>query len=303
MTNVLTTPATGEYQCIAEGVYLEGLSVDHQRNVIWYSDVIKGGIHAVTPEGKAVCTLNEDRMWTGGIMMNRDGSVLSSGQGGILWNHPDSGQSGWLLDELEGQPINGINEMWPDGEGGIFFGTNDIEKVIEAQPTRPTAIYRLTADRQVIKLAADIHFSNGLAFDRERRRFYCSDTFNTAWAWDVADNLSFNRRRKLFDKEDCDGLALYADGTVLLTGFRSPGIITCVSPEGEELTPLPTPPGSVTQIRFGGSDARDYYINIVPGDGGDSLKDGKPLSGASYLYRGRAEKPGVLVEPANFSLR
>lgn len=299
----MNPPAPGAYQRIAEGVYLEGLSVDHQRNLIWYSDVIGGGIHAVTPEGKAACSLNADRMWTGGIMMNSDGAVLSTGQGGIMWNHPDSGKSGWLLQELDGKPINGINEMWPDGEGGIFFGTNDIEKVIEAQPTRPTAIYRLTAQQQVIKLAADIHFSNGLAFDHERRRFYCSDTFNTAWAWDVTDDLSFTRRRKLFDKEDCDGLALYADGTVLLTGFRSPEIITCVSPDGAELAPLKTPPGSTTQIRFGGRDAMDYYINIVPADGGDSLKDGKPLSGGSYLYRGRATKPGVLVQPANFVLR
>lgn len=299
----MNTPATGQYLRVAEGVYLEGLAVDHQRNLIWYSDVIAGGVHAVTPEGKTVFSLNPGRMWTGGIMLNSDGSVLSSGQGGIMWNHPESGNSGWLLQELEGQPINGINEMWPDGRGGIFFGTNDIEKVIEAQPTRPTSLYRLTAKREVIKLADNINFSNGIAFDRERRRFYCSDTFNTAWAWDVSDDLSLTGRHKLLHKEDCDGLALFADGTVLLTGFRSPGVITCVNPDGIEQAPLPTPPGCTTQIRFGGADAMDYYINIVPADGGDSLKDGKPLSGGSYLYRGRAAKPGVLVEPANFVLR
>ena len=293
----------GDYRAIADGVYLEGLSVDHQRNVIWYRDVIKGGIHAVTPNGEPVGSLNEDRMWTGGIMMNSDGAVLSTGQGGIMWNHPDSGESGWLLQELEGQPINGINEMWPDGLGGIYFGTNDIERVIEARETRPTAIYRLTRDRQVIKLATDINFSNGLAFDRERNRFYCSDTFNTAGAWNVAADLSLIDRRQLFNKDDCDGMALYADGTILITGFRSPGTITCVTPDGRELAPLKIPSGSATQIRFGGLDAMDFYINVVPGDGGDSLKEGKPLSGASYLYRGRADKPGVRVPPANFVLR
>ena len=36
--------AVGEYVALAEGVYLEGLAVDHQRGVIWYSDVIAGGI-------------------------------------------------------------------------------------------------------------------------------------------------------------------------------------------------------------------------------------------------------------------
>ena len=45
-------------------------------------------------------------MWTGGIMMNEDGSVLSTGQGGIMRNNPDTGKSGWLLDELEGKPFS-----------------------------------------------------------------------------------------------------------------------------------------------------------------------------------------------------
>src|SRR4051812_16124220 len=100
----------GQFAELASGVYLEGLAFDHKRNVVWYSDVIAGGIHGVRPDGNKVLSFNEARMWTGGVMMNSDGSVLSTGQGGIMWNDPDSGKSGWLLDELEGRPVNGINE-------------------------------------------------------------------------------------------------------------------------------------------------------------------------------------------------
>lgn len=294
--------AVGEYSQIAEGIYLEGLSYDFARDVIWYSDVIAGGIHGVRPDGAKVASFNEGRMWTGGVMMNADGAVLSSGQGGIMWNHPDTGRSGWLLDRLEGKPINGINEMWPDGTGGIYFGTNDIDSIIEAKDTRPTAIYRLTVDREVIKLDDGVYFSNGIGYDPDRRKFYCSDTFRTSWVWDVADDLSLKNRRVLLDKSDCDGLALDAEGRVWLTGFRSPGLIARVTPEGEELPPVKTPEGSTTQIRFGGADLRDYYINIVPGDGGDSLKDGQPLKSPSYLYRGRSEVPGMAIAPARFDL-
>lgn len=290
------------FKAIAEGVYLEGLAVDQARNVIWYSDVIAGGIHGVTPEGEHRYSFNEFRMWTGGVMINSDGAVLSTGQGGIMWNNPDTGRSGWLLKELEGKPVNGINEMWPDGTGGIFFGTNDIERIIEAQDTRPTALYRLTRDGTVIRLDDNIHFSNGIAFDAARRAFYCSDTFNTSWAWDVTDDLSLTNRRVLFAKEDCDGLAIDVDGNILLTGFRSPGIIVRVAPDGRELEPIRTPDGCTTQIRYGGPDGRDVYINVVPGDGGDSLKEGKPLTGRSYLYRGRARTAGVVVQTADFSL-
>src|SRR5580700_3334271 len=99
-----------EFEQIAKGFYLEGLAVDHARNVVWYSDVIGGGVHGVTPQGSVVTTFNPDRMWTGGIMLNEDGSVLSSGAGGIMWNHPDTGKSGWLIADIGGTPINGINE-------------------------------------------------------------------------------------------------------------------------------------------------------------------------------------------------
>lgn len=294
--------AVGEFRKIAEGIYLEGLSYDFGRDVIWYSDVIKGGIHGVRTDGTPFGSFNEDRMWTGGVMMNADGSVLSSGAGGIMWNNPASGKSGWLLHEIDGKVINGINEMWPDGTGGIYFGTNDIEMIIVAQATRPTAIYRLTVDGKVIRLAEDINFSNGIGYDARRGKFYCSDTFNVAWAWDVADDLSLTNRRVLLKKEDCDGLALDAEGNIWITGFRSSGFITRVNPDGILQPRVKTPEGSITQVRFGGQDLRDYYINVVPADGGDSLKDGKPLSGASCLYRGRSEVAGVAVAPANFKL-
>ena len=74
-----------------------------------------------------------------------------------------------------------------------------------------------------------------------------------------------------------------------------------MKPDGTPLPDVPTPAGSTTQVRFGG-DGRDYYINVVPSDGGDSLKEGKPLASASYLYRGRSEVPGVLIPPARFKL-
>jgi sugar lactone lactonase YvrE len=294
--------AVGEFSKLAEGVYLEGLSYDFKRNVVWYSDVIKGGIFGVTPDGQPAGAFNPGRMWTGGVMMNDDGSVFSSGAGGIMWNNPDSGKSGWLLQEIDGQAINGINEMWPDGTGGIYFGTDDIEMVIKAQATRPTALYRLTVDRKVIKVADDIRFSNGIGFDAARRKFYCSDTFNVAWAWDVADDLSLINRRVLVGKDDCDGLALDTDGNIWITGTRSPGFLTRFKPDGTQLARVATPPGSTTQIRFGGADLRDYYINIVPADGGESLKNGQPLKGASSLYRGRSDVTGMAVAPARFQL-
>ena len=298
----MKTPGVGEFQKVASGIYLEGLSVDYKRNVVWYSDVIAGGIHGVMPDGRAVTSFNEGRMWTGGIMMNEDGSVLSSGQGGIMWNHPDTGKSGWLLEHLEGKPINGINEMMPDGTGGIFFGTNDIEMVIAGKQARPSALYRLTRDRQVIRLADGFSFSNGIMFSARHKRFYCNDTFACTYAFDVLPDLTLANKRVFLKKEDADGMALDAEGNAWITGFRS-SQLTRVRPDGTLLPPVSTPAGAISQIRFGGADMCDYYFTAVPADGGDNLKDGKPLTKKdSFIYRGRSEIAGMPITPAQFKL-
>lgn len=293
----------GSFEKIASGIYIEGLAIDYERDVVWYSDVIAGGIHGVKPDGTRAASFNENRMWTGGVLMNADGCVLSSGEGGIMWNDPESGASGWLLSEIEGEPINGINEMVPDGTGGIFFGTNDIEMVIRGGQPRQTAIHRLTTDGRTIRLADDIGFSNGIMFDPARGRFYCNDTFRGTWAFDVGAELTLSNRRLLLEKEDADGMILDAGGNIWITGFRS-SFITRLTPEGNELARFETPAGSITQARFGGPDMRDIYFNSVPSDGGDTLKEGGEIKGSnSFLFKGRSDVPGMMVAPANFNLR
>lgn len=299
----MTQAATSTFGKIASGVYIEGLAIDHERSVIWYSDVIAGGIHGVKPDGTKAASFNPTRMWTGGVLMNADGRVLSSGEGGIMWNDPESGAFGWLLSEIDGEPINGINEMVPDGTGGIFFGTNDIEMVIRGEQTCPTAIYRLTTDGRAIRLADDIGFSNGIMFDPARRRLYCNDTFRGTWSFDVAEDLTLGNRRLLLEKEDADGMVLDAEGNVWITGFRS-SFITRLRPDGKELPRFETPAGSITQARFGGPDMRDIYFNSVPSDGGDTLKEGGEIQGrGSFLFKGRSDVPGMKIAPASFDLR
>ncbi len=299
----MSEPVLSGFSAIAQGLYLEGLAIDPVRDTIWYSDVIGGGIHGVKPDGTKVAGFNQGRMWTGGVLMNGDGCVLSSGQGGIMWNDPETGASGWLIDQIDGEPVNGINEMVPDGLGGIWFGTTDIANVIAGQPPLPTALYHLAADRRLTCAARDIGFANGIMFDAGAMRLYCNDTFKGVWRFDVAPDRSLDGRQFLLEKEDADGMALDADGNLWITGFRS-GFFTRLSPTGQRLDDVPTPAGAITQLRFGGADGRDCYFNAVPTDGGDTLKDGGEISAAnSFLYKARSAVPGRPAPVAQFKLR
>ncbi|WP_239018984.1 SMP-30/gluconolactonase/LRE family protein [Sphingobium terrigena] len=278
------------------------MAFDPVRNVIWYSDVIAGGIHGVRTDGSAFTTINRARKWTGGILMNADGSILSSGAGGIQWDDPDSGVGGWLLDTIDGEPVNGVNEMIPDCAGGLFFGTVDLEQIEKGEQTRPSAIYRLTQDRRVLLAADGLGFTNGMMLSADRRRLFYNDTFDATYAFDVGPDLTLSNRQPLLRQDDCDGMALDADGNLWITGYRSSSL-TRIALDGGPHASFATPAGAITQIRFGGPDMRDCYITSVPRDSGDNLAVGAlPEKNQSILYQLRSRVAGLPIAPTCFAL-
>lgn len=302
MSEALAQRGVTECREVARGLYLEGLAVDRPRDLIWYSDVIAGGVHAVRPDGTAAFTLNPERMWTGGVMLNDDGVVLSSGAGGIMWNRPEDGTRGWLIDEADGKPLVGVNEMVSDGHGGIYFGTCDIEQIEKGEPTRPAVLYHLPVSRELRQVSGPMGFANGIMRSPDGSQLFYNDTFNASYVFDIRADGSLGEPRKLLVKDDCDGMAMFDDGTLLITGYKS-GAITLMRPDGTLLEPLQTPADAVTQIRFGGADMRDVYLNCVPLDAGDSLAVGEsPTEQRSYLLRGRVEQPGYELAPAQFKI-
>ena len=47
-----------------------------------------------------------------------------------------TGASTWLLNCVDGTPINGIDEMAPDDAGGIYCGTADLDAIIKGERKR-----------------------------------------------------------------------------------------------------------------------------------------------------------------------
>ncbi|GIX31301.1 MAG: hypothetical protein KatS3mg124_1773 [Porticoccaceae bacterium] len=276
---------------LARGVYLEGLAVDAGRGLVWYSDVVAGGIHAVTPAGERHCSLDSGRRWIGGLLVARGGLLLASGEGGIRWYDPEGGRSGFLVREVEGRSLGGVNEMAPDGRGGLFFGELDLESVVVGRPTQPVALWHLAADGALALVAEGIGFANGLAYDPARRALYCNDTFRGVRALVLGDDWRAAAERFFHPKADCDGLALDEAGHLWVSGFASDHFVR-LAPDGAELPAVPVPAGAVSQLRFG--QGGTLYFTAVPEDGGERLKEGRPLEGErSVLWRARAAVQGA----------
>lgn len=281
------------FEPVAKGLYLEGLAADADSGAAWYSDVIAGGIHRLSPDG-ATAAFNRARMWTGGIAINADGRVLSSGAEGIQWTDPASGETGWLMDRC------GVNEMAPDDAGGLYFGSIDLAAIMAGKPAAPASIWHLATDGTLRQLTGPIGFVNGMALSADGRRLFYNESFHAVHAFDVLPDGRLANRTKLLDKPDCDGMALMADGMLWVTGFASRRIVR-IAPDGSLAEPVPTPAEAITQVRFGGADGRTVWLAAVPGDAGADLAVGKlPATERSILYRGLADAPGLPQRKARF---
>ena len=88
---------------------------------LWFTDLLLGGLYHWQP-GHGIERHLPDRRHIGGVAINADGAILCGGPDGLVWFDPSTGRSGTLLDAIDGKRI-GVNDMLPDGRGGLIFGT------------------------------------------------------------------------------------------------------------------------------------------------------------------------------------
>jgi sugar lactone lactonase YvrE len=276
---------------LARGFYLEGLLIDGEN--IWFTDVIKGGVRRVGSDQ----VLLKNRTMIGGLLLNADGALLVAGLGDIVWAHPTTGEEGVLVDGFLG-----TNEMYPDGQGGIVFGTIDLPGILRGEKPAPSSIYRLSSDRKKTMLYEGLAFANGLAISADRTTLFFNESFAATRAFPIAAEGSLRAPRLLADKPDCDGMALDVEGNVWITGFASSELL-CLRPDGREVRRLTLPGKACSNVRFGGPDMRDLYVTVVDPASAQALADGTPLKEQnSVLFHTRSPVPGAPVARPAFRL-
>jgi sugar lactone lactonase YvrE len=284
------TLATG--YCFLEAPRAAG---DH----VWFTDLLLGGVHRLSPDG-SVDTFLPERHHVGGLAINADGKVICGGPGGLVWLDPATGLSGVLLDIIDDEPFNGANDFIPDGRGGLYFGT--LSKGADySQEPQLTQLYRIGANRQVTKLSDGLKFSNGVGLSPDGTRLYHNESLLGVFAYDVRADGTLANKTLFNARVDGDGLAVDAEGGVWIAHFDSSEIARYL-PDGTIDRQIPMPHKAVTSIAFGGPDWRDLYVTTAGNHGIEALFTGELPPKEASLFHARSDIPGVPVPVTRFIL-
>ncbi|MBO2030643.1 SMP-30/gluconolactonase/LRE family protein [Siccationidurans ginsengisoli] len=239
--------------------FTEGPAVDRQGNIfftdqpndkIWKYDVAGKLSVFLSPSGRA-----------NGLYFDKKGNLLACADAqGQLWSISPDGKTKVLLDKVNGQQLNGPNDLWVSPLGGIFF-TDPYYKRDYWPAARPAPIaeyvyYLAPGAKQPVAVETSLKKPNGLIGSPDGKLLYVAD---------IGAGKTYRYRlgakgelldKQLFVAQGSDGMTLDEQGNVYLTGQG----VTIYSPAGERLAHLDVPAAWTANLCFGGKELRTLFI-------------------------------------------
>jgi len=253
-----------------------------ERQLYW-SDIPNGRLFRYDPTDGTHEQCYQGRP-VGGFTVQSDGSLLLFMDRGsvAVWR---GGTLIEVIPEILAERSSRFNDVIADPRGRVFCGTMSTAE-------SSGRLYRLDLDGSLQLLLDGVGCSNGMAFTRDSKGFYYTDSFaREIYYFDYNEedgSISNQRVFARFKEGDGlpDGAALDSDGR-LWSAMWDGACIVRLLPNGEIDKRIMLPTRKTSSLTFGGEGYADIYITTA---GGHSRVEDGPLAGG--LFRLKGQTPG-----------
>jgi gluconolactonase len=255
----------------------EGPAFDRDGN-LFFVNWLSSAIVRLTPEGKASEFFNTGGI-PAGLAFHRDGSLYIADEGddihGVL--RVANGRATIIVNEFEGRPLNGANDLVFDSNGVLYF--SDPWRSSAANPVG--GFYRFFPDGRLERIDHGLAFPNGVALSADGAAVYLAETYrNRILCYSIGADGAIGAREDfalLPGGEGPDGMAFDESGNLYVAHYGG-SKVAVFAPTGEMIEEIPVPGARVTNVAFGGPDRRTLVITDVE---------------TASLYQTRVDVPGL----------
>ncbi|XP_018569343.1 regucalcin [Anoplophora glabripennis] len=198
-----------------------------------------------------------------------------------------------VVRKFETTANSSVNDGKCDSTGRLWTGTLGLneENVLAEELGH---IYSIEKDK-ITKVADNIAIPNGLAFNKELKKFYYIDSHKKtidAYDWDIEQGTIKNCQ-PIFTLEThdipgiADGMTIDTDGNLWVAIYNGSRVIQ-IDPRKPEtlLCTVPLPAQQPTSIAFGGENLDELYVTTALLEYGTTEKLLPPVNGAVYRITG-----------------
>ena len=248
-------------QTLTEGYGLVEGPVWHEDLGLIFSDVLFGGVHALSAEGE-VTTVFPHRRGIGGMSIHQQNGLVVSGRN-ISYKEFGSSESVVLLDRDEANGNVGYNDITTDHVGRIYAGSLGSSPVFEdGLEPRAGNLYVIDLDRSSRIVGEDVQLTNGLGFSPDNKTLYHADSRRQAvMCYSVQENGDLGPKQTFSEFEDGapDGLVVAVDGSVWVANAGA-GRVDVLNSKGASIRQIEIPVPMCTSLCFGGLELQTLYI-------------------------------------------
>ncbi len=240
----------------------EGPSWDHEKQVLYWVDILEKQIFIYNPESNYNRTIQLDHM-PGTVVHREEGGIVAALDNGFHFIDLDTEITRLIHDPEEHIPTNRFNDGKCDPAGRFWAGT------IDESRDKNAALYCLDTDRKVTKKIDNVTNSNGLIWSIDNNYFYYIDTPTqkvVRYDFELKTGDIKNPMDIIMVPDEQgkpDGMTIDAAGMLWIAHWGGSKVSRWNPMTGEQILEIAVPALNVTSCAFGGKDLNDLYITTA----------------------------------------